>query len=180
MVEQTTSTDQMMATVPQVDRSIFLEERDPSFLISSQETPIKKAPKGILEDLKSEDYYGMGKRDGYDDHELTLMEMHVDIIASRFKEVFHKALEDIEERIAMMGMYLTPEFEAAMPEQHELVHTKHDLLVKQRRELSLQLDLAVTGEGYIEKSVRYYKAGFRKGMALHLEEKVLFHKPKFQ
>lgn len=168
----------MMATIPQIDKSIFLEERDPLELFPTHEIPHRKARKSILEDLKSEDYHGMGKRDGYEDHELTLMEMHVDILASRFREAFQKALEEIEERIAMMAMYLTAELESAMPEQHKLIYTKHDLLIKQKRDLTLQMDLTVTGEGYIEKSVRYYKAGFRKGMALYLEEKLLFDQSK--
>jgi hypothetical protein len=179
MVEQDkVAMDPMMASIPQIDKSIFIEDRDPTVLFPVQESIRPKPRKSILDDLKSEDYYGMGKRDGYEDHQLTLQDMQVDIIASRFKEEFHKALEDIEERISMMGMYLTPELQLAMPEQHELIHTKHDLLIKQKRTLMLQMDLAVTGEGYIEKSVRYYKAGFRKGMALYLEEKLLFDQSK--
>jgi hypothetical protein len=170
--------DPMMTSIPQIDKSIFIEDRDPSVLFPSQEHVRPKTQKSILEDLKSEDYYGIGKRDGYEDHQLTLQDMQVDIIASRFKEEFYKALEDIEERVAMMEMYLTPELQLAMPEQHELIHTKCDLLVKQKRILLLQMDLAVTGEGYIEKSVRHYKAGFRKGMALYLEEKLLFDQSK--
>jgi hypothetical protein len=180
MVEQTeVIQDTMMTTIPQVDKSIFIDDRDLMALFPTERVPQKVAPRRILDDLKSKDYFGMGKRDGYDEHDLGIMEMHVDIITSDFREAFHGAIEEIEESIAKLGMYLTSELQEAMPEQHEQIHTKHDLLIKQRRELTLQLDLAVAGEGYIEKYVRYYRAGFRKGQSLFIEEKLLVPTPKF-
>ncbi len=48
-------------------------------------------------------------------------------------------------------------------------------LEKQKRDIMQQFDFAILSEGYIEKSVQQYKAGFRKGFSLWKDENLMFH-----
>jgi hypothetical protein len=43
-----------------------------------------------------------------------------------------------------------------------------------KRDLKQQFDLAILGEGYIEKTVEQYKAGFKKGFRQWTEENLMF------
>ena len=161
-----------LSQVPQIDKSLFIEDRHPKDITRSIEAS-HIGPIGILEDLKERDYFSLGRRHGYEDRSIDVMEEHVDIIASEFKEAFYAALEDLDEKIDDLAIYLTDEIKKVMPHQYEEIHTKQDKLVKQKREILSQIDLAVLGEGYIERSVRLYRAGFKKGFAFFAQEELL-------
>jgi hypothetical protein len=61
-----------------------------------------------------------------------------------------------------------------MPYEYREVKLQKEMLEEQKRDLKQQFDLAALGEGYIEKSVEQYKAGFRKGLRQWTDEVVLF------
>jgi hypothetical protein len=160
---------------PSIDKMTFIEDRHPSDIF--REAPIEEKVverKTILEELLAKEYYSMGKRDGYEEHSLTLMEEHLDIIASDFREAYYKAIQDIDLSLSEMEVYLSETYKEKVPEIYEKIKTKYDQLKEQKKELLLQMDLGAIGEGFIEKSVRLYRAGFRKGFALWSEEELIF------
>lgn len=169
------ATVQEIASLPLIDKMTFVEDRHPSEIF--REAPVAEKEvegKTILEELLAKEYYSMGKRDGYEEHCLTLMEEHLDIIAADFREAYYKAIQEIDLRLSEMEVRLTEELREKLPEIYEPIKTKHSQLVGQKRELLIQIDLGAIGEGFIEKSVRLYKAGFRKGFALWSEEELIF------
>lgn len=160
---------------PSIDKMTFIEDRHPSDIF--REAPIIEQVverKTILEDLLAKEYYSMGKRDGYEEHCLTLLEEHLDIIASDFREAYYKAIQDIDLVLSEMEVYLSETYKEKVPEIYGRIKTRYDQLKEQKKELLLQMDLGAVGEGFIEKSVRLYRAGFRKGFAIWSEEELIF------
>ncbi|WP_162342685.1 hypothetical protein [Cyclobacterium salsum] len=175
-VEQPPVTSEpMVSQLPQIDKSLFTEERHPDELFSSND-PIKqkKSRKSILEDLKAQDYYTMGMSDGLEDHNFETMNQNVNLIACDFKEVYSLAIQEIDEHLFKIERTLDPKFEQEMPQEYREVLMQKEKLEEQKRDLKQQFDLAVMGEGYLEKSVERYKAGFRKGFKQWSEENLMF------
>jgi hypothetical protein len=69
---------------------------------------------------------------------------------------------------------LVPQFEEQMPYEYREVMLQKEQLEEQKRDLKQQFDLAILGEGYIEKTVEQYKAGFKKGFRQWTEENLMF------
>jgi hypothetical protein len=162
-----------MAT--QIPQSLFTEDRHPNELFPSLDTVSQnKSKKSILEDLKSQNYYNMGMRDGLDDHNFETMDERVKLIACDFKEVYAQAIQEIDEHLLKIERTLVPQFEEEMPYEYREVMLQKEQLQEQKRDLKQQFDLAAMGEGYIEKSVEQYKAGFRKGFRQWKEENLMF------
>lgn len=160
---------------PFIDKMTFIEDRHPSDIFREAQIEKKVVErKTILEELLAKEYYSIGKRDGYEEHCLTLMEEHLEIIASDFREAYYKAIQDIDLSLSEMEVYLSETYKEKVPEIYEKIKTRFDQLKEQKRELLLQMDLGAMGEGFIEKSVRLYRAGFRKGFALWSEEELIF------
>lgn len=155
-----------------IAKELFIEDRAPHEFEVAQQLPAKQ--KTILHDLLQKDYHTMGHRDGHRLHDLTRQDLQLEIIAAEFRQAYDMALQDIEIQLEQICMHLTEKVAAEAPDIHEKLQTRHDQLVKQKRELMLQKDLAVTGEGFVEKSVRYYKAGFREGFDLYVEGELIF------
>lgn len=170
-----TPTESMATTVPMIDKSLFTEDRHPSELFPvSDSLASKKSKKSLLEDLKSKNYYAMGMRDGYDDPNFETMNQNVNLIACDYKEVYALAIQEIDEQLLKIERTLVPQFEEQMPFEYREVKLQKEMLEEQKRDLKQQFDLATLGEGYIEKSVEQYKAGFRKGLRQWTDEVVLF------
>lgn len=155
-------------------RELFVEDREPGEFLSPEPARLTKREKTILEELLALDYAGMGHKDGYEIHALEGLDMQLELIATDFRQAFDKALQDIEIQLEPLGIHLTERMKEETPELYEKIHTRQDQLVKQRRELMQQKDLAITGEGFVEKPYRYYKAGFRRGYDLYVEEQLIF------
>lgn len=158
-----------------IDKSLFTEDRHPNELfVSSESGSRKKSRKSILEDLKSKDYYAMGMSDGLEDPNFDTMNQLVNLISCDFKEVYTLAIQEIDEQLFRIDRTLIPQFEEEMPFEYREVKLQKEKLEEQKRDLKQQFDLAALGEGYIEKSVEQYKAGFRKGYRQWTNENLLF------
>ena len=158
-----------------IDKSLFTEDRHPNELfVSSEPGSRKKSRKSILEDLKSKDYYAMGMRDGFEDPNFDTMNQLVNLISCDFKEVYTLAIQEIDEQLFRIDRTLIPQFEEEMPFEYREVKLQKEKLEEQKRDLKQQFDLAALGEGYIEKSVEQYKAGFKKGFRQWTNENLLF------
>lgn len=164
----------LAAQVPQIDKSLFTEDRHPSELFPIPDADQKKSRKSILEDLKTRNYYAMGMRDGLDDHKFETMDQNVNLIACDFKEVYSQAIQEIDDHLLKIERTLDPHFEEQMPYEYREVLLQKEKLEEQKRDLRQQFDLATLGEGYIEKSVEQYKAGFRKGFKQWTQENLMF------
>ena len=170
-----TPIESMATTVPMIDKSLFTEDRHPSELFPVTDSiTTKKSKKSLLEDLKSKNYYAMGKRDGYDDPNFETMNQNITLIACDYKEVYAVAIQEIDEQLLKIERTLVPQFEEQMPFEYREVKLQKEMLEEQKRDLKQQFDLATLGEGYIEKSVEQYRAGFRKGLRQWTDEVVLF------
>lgn len=163
-----------IVSTPHPARELFIEDRHPEEFLAPEPVRTIKREKTILEELLSQDYAGMGHKDGYEIHDLAGLDMQLELVATDFRHVFDKALLSIEAELEPLGIHLTDRVRQDAPELYEKIHTRHDQLVKQKRELMLQKDLAVSGEGYVEKPYRYYKVGFRRGYDLYVEEQLIF------
>lgn len=170
-----TPSDSMTNTVPMIDKSLFTEEKHPSELFSILDSlGSKKTKKSLLEDLKSKNYYAMGMRDGLDDPNFETMDQNVNLIACDFKEIYSQAIQEIDEQLLKIDRTLVPQFEEQMPYEYREVMLQKERLEEQKRDLKQQFDLAAVGEGYMEKSVEQYKAGFRKGFRQWTNENLMF------
>jgi hypothetical protein len=160
---------------PVIEKSLFTEDRHPSELFPSSDAfGQKKSRRSILEDIKSRNYYNMGMRDGFDDHNFETMDQNVNLIACDFKEVYAQAIQEIDDHLLKIERTLVPQFEVEMPYEYREVMLQKEKLEEQKRDLKQQFDLAAVGEGYIEKSVEQYKAGFKKGFRQWTNENLMF------
>lgn len=164
----------VMETAPKIAKDLFVEDRHPEEFGMQEAAEKSRSEKTILEGLLDRDYQEMGHRDGYHMHDLSWREMRLELIAADFRQAFDMALQDIDIQLDQLGMHLTAILEEEAPDLHKKIQIRHDQLVRQRRELMLQKDLAVTGEGFVEKSAKYYKAGFREGYDLYIQEELIF------
>lgn len=170
-----TPSEPMATKVPQIDKSLFTEDRHPFELFSSpDQMEQKRSKKSLLEDLKSKDYYAMGMRDGLDDPNFETMDQNVNLIACDFKEVYAQAIQEIDDHLLKIERTLVPQFEEQMPYEYREVMLQKEKLEEQKRDLRRQFDLAAMGEGYIEKSIERYKAGFKKGFRQWSNENLMF------
>lgn len=170
-----TPTQEMEQHVPKIDQSLFTEDRHPSELFPILERePAKNSKRSLLEELKAQNYYAMGKRDGYEDPNFEVMDQNVNLIACDFKEIYAQAVQEIDQQLFKIERILDPKFESEMPMEYREVNKQREQLEEQKRDLKQQFDLAVLGEGYIEKSVQQYRAGFRKGFSLWKNENLMF------
>ncbi|MCS5488875.1 hypothetical protein [Algoriphagus limi] len=176
MVEQQSqaSIETMESNIPQIDKSLFIEDMHPDELFTGEEADKRRSKKSILEDLKSRDYYAMGMRDGLDDPNFETMDQNVNLIACDFKEVYSQAIQEIDEQLLKIDRTLVPQFEEQMPFEYREVKLQKERLEEQKWDLKQQFDLATVGEGYIEKSVERYKAGFKKGFRQWSNENLMF------
>lgn len=172
-VEQNT-VDSMLSDVPQIDKSLFVEDRHPSEIFSETIENRNSSKRSILEELKGKNYFAMGRRDGLEEHNFEIMDQNVNLIACDFKEVYAQAIQELDEHIFKINRTLDPIFEKEMPLEYREIMMQKDLLEEQKRDLKQQFDLAALGEGYVEKSVQQYKAGFRNGHRYWTEENLMF------
>lgn len=172
-VEQNT-VDSMLSDVPQIDKSLFVEDRHPSEIFPETVENRKSSKRSILEELKGKNYFAMGRRDGLEEHNFEIMDQNVNLIACDFKEVYAQAIQELDEHIFKINRTLDPIFEKEMPLEYREIMMQKDLLEEQKRDLKQQFDLAALGEGYVEKSVQQYKAGFRNGHRYWTEENLMF------
>lgn len=172
-VEQNTE-DSMLSDVTQIDKSLFVEDRHPSEIFPETVENRKSSKRSILEELKGKNYFAMGRRDGLEEHNFEIMDQNVNLIACDFKEVYAQAIQELDEHIFKINRTLDPIFEKEMPLEYREIMMQKDLLEEQKRDLKQQFDLAALGEGYVEKSVQQYKAGFRNGHRYWTEENLMF------
>lgn len=172
-VEQNT-VDSMLSDVPQIDKSLFVEDRHPSEIFPETVENRNSSKRSILEELKGKNYFAMGRRDGLEEHNFEIMDQNVNLIACDFKEVYAQAIQELDEHIFKINRTLDPIFEKEMPLEYREIMMQKDLLEEQKRDLKQQFDLAALGEGYVEKSVQQYKAGFRNGHRYWTEENLMF------
>lgn len=172
-VEQNT-VDSMLSDVPQIDKSLFVEDRHPSEIFPETVENRNSSKRSFLEELKGKNYFAMGRRDGLEEHNFEIMDQNVNLIACDFKEVYAQAIQELDEHIFKINRTLDPIFEKEMPLEYREIMMQKDLLEEQKRDLKQQFDLAALGEGYVEKSVQQYKAGFRNGHRYWTEENLIF------
>jgi len=168
-----------IASAPSIDKALFIEESEP-VMKSTQETfpKAKVEERTLLEQLLGRDYTLMGERDGYAMHHLDRMDMELSKIAADFRQVYDMAIQDIETQIGDLEKYLSDRVAAETPGLYEQMQSRHDQLARQKQDILLQKDFAMTGEGYVERAFQYYKSGFHTGFALYAGEKSLFKHTK--
>jgi len=173
MVEPNLSED-MTPHIPQIDKSLFTEDKHPSeiFPTGSETQVISK--KSILEDLNGKNYFAMGRRDGLDEHNFETMDQNINLIACDYKEVYAQAIHELDDHVFKINRSLDPMFEKEMPYEYREIMMQKEQLEEQKRDLKQQFDLANLGEGYVEKSVQQYKAGFKNGHRYWTEENLMF------
>lgn len=161
---------------PNIESFLFTEDRHPSLLFpQGMDNPKSSNPKKcILEDLKNKDYFSMGKRDGLEDHCFETMQRNVNLIACDFREAYSKAIQELDVKLLQLNVNLNPSFEQEMPFEYREVNLQKDYLEEQKRDLMKQADLTAMGDGYIEKSIELYKAGFKKGYKFWSDENLMF------
>lgn len=163
-----------MGMEPAIAKDLFIEERHPREFEAQPPQEVAAKEQTILEALLERDYRAMGHRDGYHMHHFSRMDLQLEVIAADFRQAYDMALQEVEIQLEVLGIHLSDRMESTAPDMHEKIQTRHDQLVKQKRELMLQKDLAVTGEGFVERSAKYYQAGFREGYDLYVQEEVIF------
>lgn len=159
---------------PPVTKDLFTEDRHPTELEGRQAAPADAKPETVIGRLLERDYEEMGYRDGFRMHDLARMELQLEVIAADFRQAYDMELQEIEVQMGALEKYLVEKTKKEAPDLHEKMRTHHDQLAKKKRELMLQKDLAVTGEGFVERPVKRYKAGFRAGFDLYVEEQLMF------
>ena len=160
---------------PEMPKDLFIEERHPRELESPDyQRKTARQEKSLLASLLDRDYESMGHKDGYRMHDLCRLEEQLEIIAADFRQVIDMALQDIEIQLDKLRMHLTDKMEVEASDLYEKMHTRDDQLVKQKRELMLQKDLAISGQGFVERPFKYYKAGFKRGYDLYIQEELIF------
>lgn len=160
-----------MMETPVIDRALFVEEppreeRGHTATLAEEGT--------VLASLLVRDYQSMGRKDGYEYHDLDRMDFQMELIAADFRQAYDKELQEVEHQMAELEPYLVEKIKLEAPDLYIKIETKHKSLLKKQRELMLQKDLAMTGEGYIEPAVKYYKAGFLSGFGVKMKEDILF------
>jgi hypothetical protein len=164
---------------PKVPRDLFVEDRHPDDIERTKfQGRADSSPKPILQTLLERDYHGLGYRDGYGLHDIDKLVFQLEVIASDFRQAYDRALQDIVMDMDALVPHLTDKVQEVAPEIHRKSKTRYEQLDREFRSLSLQKDLALTGEGYIERSIKYYKSGFIEGYEFYLEEKKMFSHPK--
>lgn len=163
-----------MGIASEISKDLFIEERHPRELEVQQPQQVKTMERTILETLLERDYRAMGHRDGYHMHHFGRMDLQLEVIAADFRQAYDMALQDVEIQLEDLSVHLSDRTASVAPDLHEKIQSKYDQLVRQKRELMLQKDLAMTGEGYVERSAKYYKAGFREGYDLYIQEELIF------
>lgn len=154
---------------PLVDRALFVEEPQPQL-----EPKVPRTEITVLAALLERDYEDMGQKHGYEYHDLDRMEFQMELIAADYRKAYDKELEETEHQLSEIEPYLVEKTREKAPDLYTKLETKHKSLTRKQRDMRLQKDLAMTGEGYIESAVKYYKAGFLAGMELYLKRELLF------
>ncbi|MDN3601637.1 hypothetical protein QWZ00_00695 [Belliella kenyensis] len=153
---------------PVIDRALFIEEAAPEPRRSREETLT------ILEELKSRDYERMGKEDGYEFKDFSRMDLQLELIAADFREAYDKELAKVSYQLSELEAVLEERLRETIPGIYRELETKYKSLKAKERELLLQKDLAVTGEGYVERAMKYYRAGFEAGLGVRLKGDLMF------
>lgn len=156
---------------PLVDRALFIEEPEAE---AGKVGGISQERGTVLADLLEVDYESMGWKDGHDYHDLDRMEFQMELIAADFRQAYDRELQEIGHQLEVLEPYLVEKMKAEAPDLYSKIETKHKSLLKKQRDLMLQKDLAVTGEGYIEPAIKRYKAGYLSGFGTKLQGDVLF------
>ncbi|WP_100629762.1 hypothetical protein [Algoriphagus formosus] len=174
---ETPQADKKDQFIPIPDKYLFTEDRHPEEMIESR-GPSKPKEKTLLEDLLSQDFMLKGERDAYSSKDMTALGEGLKLIAMEFRQVYDKAILELDEKIEFLRLHLTDTLEEESMALHDKVYHSLSLLKKQKLDLVTQKDLAMTGEGYIEKAYTEYKVGFIRGYGLYLEGEVLFKPTK--
>ncbi len=161
-----------------IAKELFIEERDLLELSGGAQKPGPEAAPTVLAALLARDYFSIGQKDGYEEYVLEVMDERIALIAAGFREAYYREKADLLERMDQVKLALTPKAKEVMPDQYARIEKQLEYLERRMEDILLQIDLASCGEGYIEQSVRAYKAGFRKGFTLRLDEDVLFRDHK--
>ena len=120
----------------------------------------------------------MGRRSGLEDHHPEVMEEQLDLSAAAFREAYYREKAATLDRIDTYKLELSPKTKEVMPYQYARIEKKVEQEQRRLEDIQIQIDLAACGEGYIEQSVRQFKAGFRKGYTLWLDEEIVFKERK--
>lgn len=166
------------ATKVHVPRGLFVDESDPGLFDPVQFDAPRPKPKRLLDELLAKDYEQMGKEAGYKLHDLTLMDTQLKKITADFRLAFERAIQDLEVEMDGLRKHLTDRLKEEAESIYVDFQTRLDQCERQRKELMLQKDLVVTGDGYIEMPWTYFKSGFLKGYSLFAEEELIFKHTK--
>ncbi|RZS97150.1 hypothetical protein [Cecembia calidifontis] len=157
-----------------IPRDLFIEERDPKFIEGEKTKVEPQSERSLLDRLLDRDYHAMGHKDGYHLKDLGRMDKQVEIIISDFRLAYDKIIQDLDLAMEALKPHLTERMKEEAPELYSRYRISMDYYGQKKQEMYLQKDLAATGEGYIEYSVRCYKAGFIEGFTFYTEEEKMF------
>jgi hypothetical protein len=157
-----------------IPKDLFIEDRDPKFIEGETEKAEPRSELPLLDRLLGRDYHAMGYRDGYHIKDLGRMDKQVEIIISDFRLAYDKIIQELDLAMETLKPHLTEHMKEEAPELYSRYRISMDYYGQKKQEMYLQKDLAATGEGYIEHSVRCYKAGFIEGLTFYTEEEKMF------
>lgn len=152
----------------------FVDER----LFVSNEEPVTDAnlaPSKLnaLEEIIARNFVNEGFSDGYESHNVGLLANRMESMVAEYRLVFRSQIQQIDALITELQPYLMDEVKVHMKEQYVRILAQHDQLKLEKAALEGELELAVKGEGLIEKAICDYRLGFEKGFALFTDERLL-------
>lgn len=156
---------------PKVERALFIEE---PVGIGEGLQPVIEQEQTVLSGLLERDYEDMGRKDGHEYHDLDRMKLQIELIAADFRQAYDMELQEVEHQLGQLEPQLREDLKEIDPGLYRKIDSKFKELTKTKRDLQLQKDLAVLGEGFIEPAVKYYRAGYLSGMKVRLEGDLLF------
>src|SRR5690554_3780541 len=91
-----TLTPATLEAVPSIARDLFTEDMHPSEFEEEAVQKEVRIEQTLLDSLLSRDYEEMGYKDGFRMHDLTRMEIQLEVMASDFRQAYDMELQDIE------------------------------------------------------------------------------------
>jgi DNA repair ATPase RecN len=158
-------TRDVQSTLPEKD--LFVTDETPA-----QPGQAEKQREGLsmLELLLRRNFEPEGFRDGYDQHDLDMLELKVQGIASEFKEAYREEIDAYQAEMQKLAQHLNGKVKEYMANQYAKLQARYDDLGLQKAELQAEMVLAESEEGRCERALRNYRYGFNNGYGLYLEE----------
>jgi hypothetical protein len=155
----------------------------PEQLFVNNEPPVAAAPQQAvavaqpqkqrpLDRFLEQRYDLLGLNDGYDFHDLDVMEKRLHMFGAEFRQVIDRAIAENQEYVHGLKMHLI-ESEGLSPRLDAKLNQEISYFEQALQDLREQKLLSVDGEGLLAHSLQQYRFGFAKGIEQYRQEKLL-------